>query len=705
MLGQPSIIRPMLKKAPLLLEIGTEEIPPSFLAPGVSGLERRLRGLLEERGVEAGAGEQFHTPRRFAVRISDVALEVPGRTVELQGPPKRAAFDADGKPTKTAIGFSKAHGLTPADLFTRKTDKGEYVFLSKETPAIRTLEILKQELPARIAAMQFPKMMRWLEDKTRFPRPVRWLVCLLGDEVAPFEYAGLVAGRETRGLRGADGPVALESPGAYEEVLRKRGVLASPVERRRVVERALGEAGREVDAEPVPDEELLAETVNITEQPVPVLCRFDADYLELPAEVLVTALKKHQRCFALRGRDGALVPRFVAFADNPACDREAVARWYDDAADSRLRDARFFFEADMKRGLAALVEEEKRVSWFEGMGSYFDKTVRLRSLCRLLAETTGEDAGVLDRAAELAKADLLTDMVREKEFTSLQGMVGGTYARLQGEPEAVAAAIAEQYLPVGAGGRLPATRPGALLGIADRLDNITATFLAGAIPTGSEDPFALRRQAAGLITVILEQGFDIDLARLVDEALGLFPEPNPDRAAKLAPFLQERLAARLAESNIPYDIAGAVIETTWHRPREALAAARALQGFRDRPEFEKLIIGQKRVANILKDQHVEGNPDPKLFAEEAERDLYGRASGIEADLVKTIDAEQFDRAFELLLGLRAAIDRLFDDVLVMDKDEKLRANRLRLLGYVRSLFRRLADLSRIVLEGEAERGT
>ena len=691
----------MPDRTTLLLEIGTEELPPAMLEPGAAELCRRVAALFEAKGIEAGPAAALCTPRRLAVRVEGVAPEVPARPVEVQGPPRKAAFDAEGRPTKTAAGFSRAHGVTPAELFTRKTDRGEYVFARKLSPAVRTADVLETELPGIIGALPFPRTMRWLEDRTRFPRPIRWLVCLLGGMVVPFRYAGLVAGDRTLGRRGSPGPVEVPSPAEYEPVLEAHGVIVSPARRRDTVISALARIGKETGAEPVLDEGLLEETVDITEFPVPVLCRFDDDYLGLPPEVLVTALKKHQKCFALREPDGALVPRFVAFANTPGCDRALVARWYEDAADSRLRDARFYFEADMRKGLAALVEEEKRVTWFEGMGSYYDKTGRIRRLCaHLAAAAAGVDPARLDRAALLSKADLLTEMVREKEFTSLQGVMGGIYARLQGEDEEVAAAVRDQYRPVGAGDRLPETVYGCLLSIADRTDNVAAAFLSGEVPTGSEDPYGLRRQAAGIYAIILERQLNVDTGRLIDAAVGLFPTPDRERADRLPGFFRERAAQAFADREVPYDLADAVLATTGSLPLHALTAARALIAFRARPEFEKLVIGQKRVANILRDQAVEGDPDPALFSEPAEKELYDRAAGARPAIEAAAGAHDWNRALELLLGLRACIDKLFDEVLVMDKDDRVRQNRLRLLLSVRSLFRRVADLSKVVLEGE-----
>jgi glycyl-tRNA synthetase beta chain len=566
--------------------------------------------------------------------------------------------------------------------------------------------------------------MRWDASGTRFARPVRWLVCLFGSEPVRFRFGEIEACRETRGLRHA-GPTSFSIPSAdaYEETLKKHGIIPDPVARRAAIEAELAKLAASVSGEPVPDEVLLTEATGITESPELLLCSYDRAYLDLPAEVLVTSFREHQRCFAIRKTGDSppersargtvpvlpLLPHFVAVTNTPGCDHRSVTGWYEKAAESRLRDARFFVESDLKRGLEALVADEKQVVWIEGMGSYFDKTERLRALCRhLAAQVPDADASALDRAALLCKADLLTNMVREKEFTSLQGRMGGIYARLLGELEPVARAIAEHYLPNYSGDELPKTREGALLSIADKLDNIVATFLTGEIPTGSEDPFALRRQATGLLTVILERRLPVDVAALVRAGVAQFGNPKPEHAAQIPGLFRERLNALLADQGTPYDVASAVMETSWQEPAQAILRATALTAYRARPEFEKLIIGQKRVANILKGlprlsaEENRGCTEPQdaLLTEPTEKLLWREARTVEPDLDRCLAAHDYSRAFELLLSLRPTIDRFFDDVLVMAEDKEQRANRLSLLNCVRNLFGKVADLSRIVIAGE-----
>ncbi len=687
----------------LLLEIGTEEIPASFLGPALSDLERRVRAALVEHEIAAGPAELFSTPRRLGLRLIEVAEGRPAQVVELQGPPKKAAYDPQGNPTRTAVGFSAAHGKTPADLYVKPTPRGEYVFIKKQADPVPTTKVLREGVPGIIAALPFPKSMRWDTTGVRFARPIRWLICLFGEEVVEFEFGGLKSGAESRGLRNSTPALfPIPSPAEYESTLRAHGVIVPRATRRTAIAEELERLAASAGGRPVEDEDLLEETTDITESPELLLCSFSPDYLDLPAEILTTALKKHQRCFSIRRTDSdALLPNFVAVANTPGCDAKTVSGWYEKAAESRLRDARFFVEADLKHGLEALVEEEKQVTWIEGMGSYFDKTKRLGALCDYLArQVPGTDSDSLRRAATLCKADLLTNMVREKEFTSLQGRIGGIYALRLGEPAAVADAIAEHYLPRSVGDKLPQSRNGALLSIADKLDNIVATLLTGEIPTGSEDPFALRRQATGLLTIVLEQNLPIDIGALVAAATRLFPAPKDEYATQIPGLLRERLNALLADKGIRYDIAAAVMETSWQQPAQAMIRATALSAFRDEPEFQKLVVGQKRVANILKGLSVEGLPAEPLLVEPTEKLLFDESRKVEPDLDRALAAHDYRHAFELLLSLRPTIDKFFDDVLVMAKEEDLRTNRLRLLAYVRSLFARVADLSKIVIEGQ-----
>ncbi|MBM3323019.1 glycine--tRNA ligase subunit beta, partial [candidate division WOR-3 bacterium] len=383
----------------LLVEIGAEEIPASFLKPAAAELERRVLALLAEHSLAAAGARFRYTPRRIALLVGDVAECRPAQVIELQGPPRKAAFDADQHPTRTAQGFSAAHGKTPADLYVKTTPRGEYVFLRKETEPVPTRRVLEENLGSIIVTLPFPRSMRWSATGLSFARPIRWLVCLLGTEVVRIQLDGLVSDARTEGLRTArPRSFPITSADEYETLLAAHRVVVSHEDRRGLIAARLDELAAEVGGRPVADDELLDETADITESPVALLCSFAEEHLTLPAEIIATALKKHQRCFAVRSPDRRVLPWFVAVTNNPDCDRQAVAAWYEKAAESRLRDARFFFSNDVARGLEPLVEAEQAVVWIEGMGTYFDKTTRLRELCRhLAARVPDADAALLDR--------------------------------------------------------------------------------------------------------------------------------------------------------------------------------------------------------------------------------------------------------------------------------------------------------------------
>jgi glycyl-tRNA synthetase beta chain len=691
-----------------LLEIGTEEIPASFLPAAARSLEQELTGWFTTNRIRCGAARLFYTPRRLAIRFSGVAEAQEPKSVTVQGPPKKTAFDAGGRPTRTAMGFARTHGKDVTDLEVRTTPKGEYLFVTKTLEPQPTRELLAAALPGIIAQLPFPKNMRWAGQGFRFARPIRWLLALFGAEVVSFPIEDVCSGSVTYGHRGSEpGFSSVVRPADYETVLARLNVMPDPDQRQedllRMIHELLAEAsppdGRPVEL--IPDQELIQETTNVVEAPRPILCRFRPEHLTLPRVVVVTALKKHQRCFSVQDRTGRLLPWFVAVTNTPNCDAAAVRSWYERAAESRFEDAAFFIAEDRKIGLEGFVEQEKSVTWIEGLGTLRDKTERLGRISELLAESLpGVDAQGLQRAALLCKADLLSNMVREKEYTSLQGMIGGIYARLQGDSEVVVRAITEHYAPRSVGDPLPASPEGKLLSIADKLDNLGAAFVAGAIPTGSEDPFALRRQTTGVLGMLLELKVQLDLRVALVRVLDLLGNRDEGLFNRLCAFVRERLGLLLADRGFRFDIASAVLDLSWHCPADALRRAQALAEFRPRPEFEPLVIGQKRVANILRAVSPGKDADPKQLVEPAEVLLYDAAHELGPKLTAAVSELRYRSALELLLALRPAIDRFFDEVLVMSDDRLLAANRLALLNYVKSLFRQVADLSQIVIEAK-----
>lgn len=694
----------MSKFSDLLLEIGTEELPASFLLPATQAFKEEVSNFLRQKQIRFGKAKVFYTPRRIAVLWQKVAEKQKKEIIEITGPPWQVAFDKDGNPTKSALGFAQSYGKTEKDLYLKKTEKGEYAHLKTETPQERTEVILTQSLAEIIRSIPFPKTMRWTENKTRFGRPIRWLCAIYGKTPIIFKFDGIVSSAQTFGHRNFSAkPIKLKSAADYERTLKRFGVFPNPQNRLKEIKRKTAQLAKKVRGLVVKDEELLTETVNIVEYPFPVLGEFKPEFLQLPPVVLRAALKAHQRCFSLADKEGNPLPFFITITNNPKCQPKEVKTWYEKAIESRLKDASFYLHEDLKIGLAPLVEAEKKVTWIEGLGSLYEKTQRLIALAKfIIKDFPNIETAVLFRASELAKADLLTNMVREKEFASLQGIIGGIYAQLTGEPKLVAEAIQEQYLPKSLTDPLPQTIYGAILSLIDKLDNIVASFLVGTIPSGSEDPFALRRQATAILTIIMDKGLEVNLAELLAYNLNLFPQATDKTAllAKLQQFFQERLEGILLDRKIRYDVCDAVIAVAWMNPVDSWQRANALTQFRQGKEFEDLVIGQKRVHNILKEQIIPNVIQAEQLVEPAERILYEKAKQLEKPLNDAIKQKDYTQALALLLSLRQSIDDLFDQVLIMTEDENLRKNRLALLGYLQSLFLQVCDLSKIVLEGE-----
>lgn len=688
----------------LLVEIGTEELPASFPKPAAEVLQEKVSDFLKQNRITFGKAKIFYTPRRLTVLWQKVSEKQRKEIIEIAGPPWKIAFDEKGNPTKSAIGFAQSHGKKVKDLYLKKTERGEYAYLKKATAQEKTETILVQGLAEIIRSIPFPKTMRWTENKTRFGRPIRWLCGLFGTRPIEFKLDGLLASNKTFGHRNfLQKPIRLNKAVDYEKTLSRYGVMVDPKTRQRAIEKQAKQVAQKVKGFLVKDEELLTEITNIVEYPFAILGAFKPEFLKLPPVVLRTALKAHQRCFSIQDKNGNLLPFFITITNNPKCNQAEVKTWYEKAIESRLKDALFFLQEDLKVGLVPLVEAEKMVTWIEGLGSLYEKTQRLITLTKFISQLVPNiDTSSLFRAAELAKADLLTNMVREKEFTSLQGTIGGIYAEILGEPLLVATAIKEQYLPKSIGDSLPQSKEGAILSIADKLDNIIAAFIIGEIPSGSEDPFGLRRQATAILSIIIDKGFWFDLATLISYNLNLFQLTfdSSNLLPKLHQFFKERLESIFLEQKIRYDVCACVLEIGSMNPVDALQRAVALIQFRAGKEFEDLVIGQKRVNNILRDQSVSGSIQEQLLIEQDEKELYQKAKAVEPLLNSAIEQRDYEKALSLLLSLRQNIDSLFDNVLIMTEDEKLRQNRLSLLVYLKSLFIKVCDLSKIVLEGE-----
>jgi len=690
----------------LLLEIGCEELPAGFIAPALRQLEALAGESLGAARIRFGSVRPLATPRRLALLVGGVADRQEPETRELTGPSVRVAFDADGRPTNAARGFAKSAGIEVEKLQRIENPKGEYLLARVHDEGKPTREILPGLIPAWVSGITFPKTMHW-NGGGRFARPVRWLLCILGDEVVPFECFGIQSGKRSRGHRTLSPDwFEVKSAGRYEASLRDHGVLADTAQRREQVTSLVLQAAGSKQGRAVSDPELVEEVANLVEWPDAVLGSFDERYLELPAPIVVTAMRAHQRYFAIEGTTGKLLPHFVAIRNGRGEGAESIRRGNEAVLRARLEDARFYWENDRKAGLERKVSELKQIVWHEKLGSIYDRTQRLVQLAEELArQVAPKSRQALSRAAYLSKADLASEMIRSgKEFAALEGVAGAEYAAAQGEPPEVVRAIREHILPRSPSDPLPASIEGTLLAIADRLDVIVGGFRAGLSVTGSQDPYGLRRAGNGIVRLQLEKGIRIDVVALAVWLGGVYDRAGvPPGGSEFADFWAQRVAAALEENGIPYDTAAAVLAVRPGDALDVLARARAIEANRQTEDFEGLMIGYRRAANILRtappgEIAVSGQPmaeRAEAFSDKAEADLHLETKMARQAVETYLQSPEPDYPALLrhLLGLRPSIDRFFEAVMVMAEDPSTRKRRLGILEGVRQTFTRIADFS------------
>jgi len=686
----------------LLLEVGVEEIPPREAPRLAEQLRLAAEELFRQERLDFEATVAYHTPRRLVLLVKGLAEEQRAAREEIRGPSKRVAFDAEGNPTKAALGFARSRGVAVEDLVVKETDEGEYVFAVKETPGRPTPGVLPELLPRVLKRLAPSETMRWDDSGLRFIRPIRWLLALYGEEPLSFAYGRVSSAPVTRGHRFLGRrEIPVDSVPRYFEALQENGVLLDPEERRARIEEALDRISQKVKAHPLRREDLLQEITNNLEHPTPVLGEFSEEFLQLPREIIETTIIEHQKFVPFAVGEKA-APYFVGFRDGPEDRDGTVRRGYERVVRARLTDSVFFFHEDRKTSLAERAQGLKAVIFQEQLGTIWDKVERMRRFGAAIAERLGlpeEEREAVDRTLYLCKADLLTAMVGE--FPDLEGIVGGIYARLDGEPEPVWKGIYEHYLPKAAGDPLPESTSGLIASLADKLDTVVGSLLLGEEPTGSRDPFGLRRKANGVIRLAVEKELDLDFFELVRELEGLYAFlRRREPLERVEGFFLERLAAELRDDyRVAYDVVNAVVAVRDGNFYRAYQRARSLEALRGEAEFEALVLAFSRVANILKGQTARGF-DPQRFQDDAERDLWRAYLKAEGHIKKLLPAGEYDGILRRLLALKDPIDRFFDEVLVMDPDPLLRQNRLGLLSRVRELFLTVGDLSQIVVEGE-----
>jgi glycyl-tRNA synthetase beta chain len=676
--------------AELLFEIGTEELPARFVVPALDDIERTFKEQASALGITHGAIRRFGTPRRLALLVAGVIDKTPDLKEEKTGPSAKAAFEADGKPRQAAVKFAESVGLTVDKLKRVQTPKGEYLSASVEVKGKRTLELLPEVLSTCLRKINFPKSMRWGDVPQAFGRPLHWIVALLDNEVVPAVFADVKSGRITKGHRFlSPSGIELKSPKDYEAALEKAHVVADIDKRKGLMLERIGVLAKQAAGAVIDDPELVDQVVNLVEQPHPVLGRFDSRHLDLPAEVLISEMKSHQRYFSLKGPDGKLLPAFVAVSNTPVKDEKLSIKGYENVLKSRLSDGRFFFDEDRRTRLLDRVTRLDRRTWFEGLGSMAAKTDRIRALAVWL---NGKPNAVIERAATLCKADLETDMVGE--FPELQGVMGREYALHDGEPKEVALAIFEHYLPRHATDALPTHDSGALIGIADRLDSVVGLFSVGKKPTGAKDQFGLRRACLAIINLTLGRGYRYSLSKAIEQAGTAFKNVPQ---AEVLEFFRGRLEALWRESHRP-DAVDAVLAAGFDDLVATQKRLQALSAEVVKPGFEDLAITFKRVANIVEKQAKDVKQAPvnaSLLKDDAEKALHQGMGRVRDEVLSAAKADDYGRALSRVVTLKPAVDTFFDKVMVMDKDTALRENRVRLLMEIGGLFNTVADFSRI----------
>ena len=718
-----------------LVEIGTEELPPKALRALEQAFASGLLNGLAKADLAHGELRSFASPRRLALRVRRLAACQPDQRIERRGPPVNVAFDAAGQPTRAAQAFAAGCGVPWDALERREEDKGAFLYYRGVKPGAATVELLPALVRDALDALPIPRRMRWGAGDAEFVRPVHWILMLYGKGVVPGRLFGIPAGNLTRGHRfHAPKPLAIASPAAYERALGGRGhVIADFEVRRTLVRERVTAAAAGLGGQALISEALLEEVTALVEWPVPLAGRFEPRFLALPREVLISTLEDHQRYFPVEGADGALLPCFVAVANLESREPAKVIEGNERVVRPRLADAAFFWDQDRKTALAARIEGLDAVTFQARLGSLGDRSRRIRVLAIEVAAAIGQSAAQAERAASLCKCGLLTAMVGE--FPELQGIMGAHYALADGEDPEVAAALREHYLPRGAGDALPLTGTGTVIAIADKVDTLAGIFAIGGKPSGTKDPFGLRRAAIGLTRILLEKRLDLDLAGLLRHAVGLAqsdierlalptgkaaPSLSIDAVAgELYDYVLERLRAHYLESDAvtgpcSTEMFDAVLATRPASPLDFDERLKALSGFLRLPEATSLTAANKRVANILRKSggrspvetaEPQGSGraargavsavDPALLEEPAERSLFESIDALRGTVTAATARRDYAGALTELAALRPAVDAFFDTVMVMDEDRRLRANRLALLSRMRELFAGVADLSRL----------
>ncbi len=687
----------------LLLEIGTEEIPAGYIEPALNALSETLKQKLADARIDHGNTKVFATPRRLAIEIKKVADKQKSLTSEVLGPPENVGLDDKGQATVAAKKFAEKVGVAVSALTVKKTEKGRYLCAKISERGLASKTLLKNILPEAIMAMPFPKVMKWAELDIEFARPIHSIVALLGNQIIPFTLGATKSGRYAYGhYFMSPAKVKIPDPKDYIKILRSQKVLVDLNGRRKSVEKEVNKAAKKVGGKALPDDDLLDIVKNLVEYPVATAGKFDKAFLQVPREILITAMREHQKYFAVVDDKGKLMPNFIAVNNTRTKNMNLVATGHEWVLRARLADAQFFFKSDLEISSKQRIEKLKGVLFQAKLGSMYEKIMRVQKMAGFLAGAIKKDAKLkkeVTRAALLCKADLVSHVV--VEFPKLQGIMGRVYAAIDGEPGNVPAAIEEHYRPIHSGGKLPETKAGAILSIADKIDNICGFFSIGLTPTGASDPYALRRQGIGIIQIMQNQGFSFSLGSMIEKSIKLYGIKGVKNireiADKVNTFLQNRMMHQLSEDGLSKDVIAAVASVSVDNVPDVWNRAIALQNLKTAPDFEPIAVSFKRVVNIIKKaKPFKAKPvNISLFQHTSESKLYSAFKRVNKKVTSNLAKGDFEKALHDIASLRTAVDAFFDSVLVMEKNARIRGNRLNLLKHIADLFETISDFSKI----------
>ena len=685
----------------ILLEIGLEELPARYVTDSMNQLADKVRNWLETMKINYRELKAFSTPRRLAVLVLDVAGTQEDVSEEAKGPARKIAQNDDGEWSKAAIGFSRGQGMSVDDIYYKEINGVEYAHVKKFIKGKQTIELLP-ELKDLITSIHFPKNMRWADNDLKYIRPIKWIMALFGQEVIPFSITNVTTADWSMGHRFLGGKWHLTNAKDYEEFMLEQKVIVDPVKRKNMIVQQLKNIEEAKDWVIPVDEDLLEEVNNLVEYPTALYGGFESEFLELPQEVLITSMKEHQRYFPVKSKDGKLLPQFVTVRNGGSDHLENVARGNEKVLRARLSDAAFFYREDQRTDIDSCLNKLTSIVYHEEIGTLAEKVKRVRRLTNILTEKlsfSSQDKVDADRAAEIGKFDLVTNMVNE--FPELQGVMGERYARQKGESEAVAIAINEHYKPRNAEDDTPATEVGAVLSVADKMDTICSFFAIGMIPSGSQDPYALRRQATGIVQILLHQNWTIGLEELIQESLSLLNEDGKIKQKMeavtddLVTFFKLRLKYLLQEKDVRHDLIDAILGAEVGDIHSLFNRARVLEANKNKADFKENIEALSRVINIATKSESQGEINTSLFENDYEQRLYERYVSLQEQLSQHVTEETY---FELLVSLKNDINQYFDHTMIMADDAAIKQNRLHLMVQLSNLIKKFANVSEIIVK-------